>query len=498
MATAERPVDLALQAGRGATALVLSQAVTILVGLGMHAACIRALGLADYGRFVTANLIGLCCSLVLLSGIPQAVRLATAGEPRALPDARRWIIRYHLPVTVGVVAVLLAASPAVASHLGDPDLVIPLRLTAVEVAARAGLFEPWVLLLNATRRQRAQAVVQAAFALTRFAAVGVALTTGGGLGAAVTGLTLTALAGAAAAVAGLAAMPAATREPGDHFRHRVLGAIRCTVGYDLFPHLLPGTSVWVLKAAGHDPEFVGFFSACVMMSTPLVALGAVVGAGVYPDLAKGFASGDRMAARTVASNAVRVVFLAVALAAALTAARGAEVARVLSGSPAGTGFTLCTVVVSSGCLGVALFFMEVLAARGLLGLRLRLVLGLTLVHAALTCGLAAAAGPAGVVPAMLLTTAAAAVVTAALTWSLVGPFLRLSSATRATVAAVVAGVVVALCPRPAGVGAVLAQLAVGATVYFVALGLLGEVSRAEVWLVSRWVTPSLPRRGSAV
>jgi O-antigen/teichoic acid export membrane protein len=498
MALADRSVELAFQAGRGATALVLSQAVTILAGLGTHAVCLRALGLADYGRFVTVNLLGLCCSLLLLSGIPQAVRLATAAEPGTAPEARRWIIRYHLPLTLGVVTVLLSVAPAVADHLGDPALVTPLWLTTAEVAARAGLFEPWVLLLNATGRQRAQAVVQAALAIARLAAVGALLAAGGGLVGAVTGLTLTALAGSAAAAAGLALVRGKVRSPTDHFRQRVLGAIRYTVGYDLFPFLLPGTSVWVLKAAGHDAEFVGFFSACVMLFTPLVALGAVVGAGVYPDLAKGFASGDRAAARAIASHAARVVLLAVALAAALTAARGADVARVLSGSPAGTGFTLRAVVVSSGCLGATLFFMEVLAARGLLGLRFRLMLGLTLAHAASTCGLAAAAGPTGVVSAMLLTAAAGAVVTAALTRGVVGPFLRPSSVARAAVAAAVAGFVLTLCPRPGETGAVLAQLATGPVVYFAALGFLGEVSRAELRLVSRWITPSVPRRGAAV
>src|SRR5690348_9427884 len=102
MATADRPAELAIQAGRGAAALVLSQAVTVLAGLGTHAACIRALGLADYGRFATVNLLGLCCSLLLLSGLPQAVRLATAAEPGSAAHARRWIVRYHLPVTLGV------------------------------------------------------------------------------------------------------------------------------------------------------------------------------------------------------------------------------------------------------------------------------------------------------------------------------------------------------------------------------------------------------------
>jgi O-antigen/teichoic acid export membrane protein len=253
--------------------------------------------------------------------------------------------------------------------------------------------------------------------------------------------------------------------------------------------------VWVLKAAGHDPEFVGFFSACVMMSTPLVALGVGVGAGVYPDLAKGFAGGDRAAARVVAANAARVVLLTTALAAALTAARGTDVARVLSGSPAGTGFTLRMVVVSSGCLGATLFFMEVLAACGLLGLRFRLVLGLTLAHAVVTGALASAGGPTGVASAMLLTTAAGALVTAAFTCGAVGPVLRLTSATRVVAAAVIAGVVLTLCPRPGETGAVLVQLAAGAAAYVAALGFLGEVSRAELRMVSRWITPPVPRRG---
>ena len=239
--------------------------------------------------------------------------------------------------------------------------------------------------------------------------------------------------------------------------------------------------MWLLNVRSNDAEFIGFFCACVTVSTPFAAFGMVIGAGVYPELAKAFARGDRASLRSIVAHAARVLVLVIALTAALGAVRGPDAARLLSEAE-GAGTVLVAVVLGQTCLGGLLFFLDVLAARGALRCRFRLVLGLAIAHVIGTSALLRSVGPEGAALAILLSSAVGFGATAWLTRGAVGPFLPWRCVTRAVVAAAATAALVALFPRPGGVGALLAQLAAGVGVYLLCLWGAGE----------RWQTGNRP------
>ena len=306
-------------------------------------------------------------------------------------------------MTVAATGAAAVAAPACAGALGDPALVTPIRLSALEVAARTGVFEPWLLFLNATGRQGVQAFAQTGFALTRFALVVGIVAGGGELGGAFAGFAAASLIGLMAAVVGwILARSVAATENG--FADRARRALRWNVGYDLFPLFFSGAAVWLLNVRSNDAEFIGFFCACVTVSTPFAAFGMVIGAGVYPELAKAFARGDRASLRSIVAHAARVLVLVIALTAALGAVRGPDAARLLSEAE-GAGTVLVAVVLGQTCLGGLLFFLDVLAARGALRCRFRLVLGLAIAHVIGTSALLRSVGPEGAALAILLSSA---------------------------------------------------------------------------------------------
>lgn len=478
METIRQPGRAVLEAGRGTAALMAAQAVTVLAGLGTHAVCIRELGLADYGRFATVNLLGMCGSLLLISGIPQAVRMAAAAGPIEGSTVRRWVLCYHLPLTLGLTAASGLFSPLIARALNDPGLATLLLLSAAEVTARAGVFEPWVLFLNASGRQRAQAFAQGGYGFARFLVVGGGLAAGGGVTGAVGCYALTAVLGAVVGTVGLFGGPyrgPVRRPPDRQFGRQVRAALGSTIGYDLLPFLLPGISIWLLQVSGHDPEFVGFLSACVMASTPLVALGAGVGAGVFPHVARGTLRSDAASRRAIVALAVRVLLIADTAIIACVVARGGAIARLLSNSAVATGTVLAAIVIGSACLGATKCFADVLAAGGQVGFRLRLTLGLVVGHTAASVSLLAACGAVGAAWAIVCSTAVGVVASAGLTWGLLGPYATLARLLRILTSAAALGCTLFLCPQPGSVVTTLAQLVLGLLAYLVALFCLGEI-----------------------
>ncbi|VTR93086.1 unnamed protein product [Gemmata massiliana] len=471
-----RPI---LQAVRGVTVLLLAQVVVVLTGVGTQLACLHSLGLPQYGHFVTINLMALCGSLLLLSGLPQAVRVAIAVEPRAGAKARWYLLVYHLPLTLLAAGVIAATAPVVAAALGDQALVTPIRIAAFDIAARTGGFEPWLMFLNATGRLHVQAFAQIAFAIARFAAVVVAFANGGGLVGALMGFACISSLGLGLAIVGWATWCSVTQAPDYGFAGQVRRALRWTIGCDLFPLLIPFASVWLLNMFGSDLHYIGFFCACVTVSTPFTTFGVVIGAGVYAEAAKSFARGDLSFLRSLVSQAAQVLILLIAVTLALAAVRGGEAARLVSNS-SGAGLTLGAVVLGHTCLGGMLFFLDVLVARGSLQLRFRLMLGLACAHIIGTSVLIHTVGPAGAAMAILLSSVGGFAATVWLTRVAIGPFFRPRGIARAVSAASVTAALVASYPRPEGVNLLLAQLASGIGIYVLCLGGMGErfVSRS--------------------
>lgn len=475
MPTPVHATSVTRQAVRGAAAELVSRGVLVGAGLATQAVCLGQLGLTEYGRFATANLFGMCGSLLLVSGLPQAVRIAAAADPGADALARWWILRRHLPLALAASAAAVFASPAVAHGLGDPELTRTLQLTAVEVAARAGVFEPWVLLLNATGRQRTQAVAQGGYGLARLAAVVGCLSTGWGLAAAVAAYTATALVGAAVAAAVLAVLGGQGGASRAGFRDRVLCAVRFTVGYDLLPFLLPSTTVWMLKGSGQEPELVGLFSACVLASSPLVTLGAALGVGVFPHLARSLAGGDRGGAGAIVSSATRLMTLVYPAAVAFAAVRGGAVVRLLHDPAAGAGLVPLAAVAGGACLGATLFLVDVITASGAVRFRLWMGLGLTASHLTLGPALLVAFGGGGLPWALPLAAAGGLAVAVVRTRRIVGPFFPAFWTVRAALAGPLAAGALALCPDPRSPAAVALQLSGGLAVTVAALAVFAAL-----------------------
>jgi stage V sporulation protein B len=153
-------------AGRGGIAVLGAKVFFLIVGFAQQPLLRRAVGLSDFGGLAQALVVANTVNNVVVASGTQGVSRAVAGAPGHEPEALRAALRVHVPVALGVAALMAAAAPIYATFEKAADVVPPLLVLAM-VALLYGLYAPLIGYLNGTRRFGRQAALDVTFATLR-------------------------------------------------------------------------------------------------------------------------------------------------------------------------------------------------------------------------------------------------------------------------------------------------------------------------------------------
>src|SRR5437588_12850168 len=123
---------------RRACSVGVTQAVTVLSTFLIHVLAARTLSVTAYGSFALCALLSGGCQVLLLGGIPYALRRAVSVDRSAQSLIPRYVLLAQLPISLGVGLVLAAAAPVLAAFLGDSELQVAVALVGAEVLFRSG------------------------------------------------------------------------------------------------------------------------------------------------------------------------------------------------------------------------------------------------------------------------------------------------------------------------------------------------------------------------
>src|SRR5437588_9199328 len=118
---------------RRACSVGVTQAVTVLSTFLIHVLAARTLSVTAYGSFALCALLSGGCQVLLLGGIPYALRRAVSVDPASHSFVPRYVLLGQLPISLAAALALAAAAPWLAGLLGDPELTAALVLIGGEV-----------------------------------------------------------------------------------------------------------------------------------------------------------------------------------------------------------------------------------------------------------------------------------------------------------------------------------------------------------------------------
>jgi stage V sporulation protein B len=161
-----RAETTARTAGRGGIAVLGAKIFFLVTGFAQQPLLRMAVGLRDFGGLAQALVVANTVNNVVVSSGTQGVSRAVAGAPGYEEEALRAALRVHVPLAVGVAAVMAAAAPLYAVFERADDVVPPLLVMAL-VALLYGVYAPLIGYLNGRNRFSRQAALDVTFAALR-------------------------------------------------------------------------------------------------------------------------------------------------------------------------------------------------------------------------------------------------------------------------------------------------------------------------------------------
>lgn len=386
-----------------------AQVVALIAGLLLQITVARALSPIDYGRFVISQSILQAALILLMSGVPGALRQFVSAMPGALRLAWRRLWLVQVPVAAASALGLAVAAPVLCRFLNDPQLSPVLSVTALELALKAGVLEPCWYLLNALSRHRLQAVLIAGHSVLRFLCVAWVLWLSPGLVEGVGGLLLSAVVSLLLVVPILTHIISRSRTRSDRSVGRDLSRhLRRWMGLapigDALNYLLIPANIWLLKAMSEDQSLVGVYGGCYMLAQAIFPFGLVLSRACFAQVAQATAAGHPHEAGTLVWQVFRVSFVATALGTAIALLIGDKIVACLYGSSfRGSGSLLGLLCLGMAAMAVQCFLCDMLSAARRLRIRLALLLLITAASIPTTTYLARAHGAIGAAWALAFT-----------------------------------------------------------------------------------------------
>ncbi len=460
---------------RRACSVGATQAVAVLSNFLIHVLAARSLPATVYGSFALCALLGGGCQVLLLGGIPYALRRAVSVDPAAGAFALRYVLLGQIPISLTAALAVAAAAPALARLLADPELTAALVLVGAEVLFRTGLIDPCLQVLNGARADRLQALLAIGYHVARLVLAAVCLDAFGGLTGGVLGLAIAAALGAALSLPILWLLP--SRGPVSAAGPALDLAAWMKTGYahELCMFLAGAVNLWLVQFLVREREFVGVYAACTMLSRSALTLATVLIGAAFAPLARAFHDGDREGARAIVGHGCRTAVVVLLPAAAVILCYGGPLLAILCG-PAyrGAGGAFVVLFSGFGLLGVCSCLTEVLGAAGRRHFRLAVAAGLAGGVGGGSAVLLGLFGPGTVAWAVPLAGGIGVVALGSGVCRLVGTFVPWATCSRAAVATLPLLAALSWLGEPGGLLPFVGSALAGAVLYFSALGLLGE------------------------
>jgi O-antigen/teichoic acid export membrane protein len=414
-----------LPTGRIAT-LGGAQVVGLAAGLLTQLLAGRALSPSEYSSFATANLISLFSLVLLIGGVPLALRRLVSLHPERFGMAVGLLLRLQLPLGVAAGAAVAGARQPLAELFNAPALAPLFVVLAIEITIRAGFLEPCNHLLNGAGLFGAQAVVTAVYSAGRLLFIAVLLALGTGLSGAVAGLALAALIASTLATTIVARqgpivfVPPATV----NWSQDILHWIKYSCGYEVFSFLLVAMNLWIVKVMHPDDPQLGLYAAGTMISRASFPLAQALTGGTFAWIATAHAEGELGRVSEMLGQLSSALAVFVVPATLLAFLYGAELLEAACGPGYGGSSFLCGLLFAgTGLAATNLCLGEVLGASNRLTARLSVTVLVFVLDLPMTIVLTKFAGLEGSAWALLAGQGVLAVTLAALVRNAVGAFV---------------------------------------------------------------------------
>jgi O-antigen/teichoic acid export membrane protein len=475
-----RPAE---SATRGTVLLSTAHAIALVATGGVHILAGRLLSEEGYGRFAVVLVVLLWTNLIAGSSILLGVRKVLSEDGRRYHAALAFVGRWYAPLALGLGLLFYAVPWLPARLFGDPALV-PLFRVAGLVVPLVAVVNTGVSLLSSVRRFGEAGAVRASYAVCSAAGACVLLAVHReavwGLGGWVAGAGLAALiAGGLLAREGRGGPREAYPAMGRRVVRWAVLALPVTVGVGGAMTV----DLWLVKGLVPDAAAAGVYAAAVSLSRfPMFLVHGLAGA-VFPRVSGAWAAGTTGLARSVASEAMRLVLVAFAPVCFITLGAATEIAVFVYGPRyAGAGPSLVVLIVAMFCAAQSMLTLRLLAAADRLGERLAVAVAMVLLASGCGALLVPAWGPAGAAWASLIAFGVGAAAGTALVFRHLGAAPPRWTAVRC----VAAGALVCVLSRawPTSGWWVPVKLAALSAAYLLVLCLIRELRRedaANVW-----------------
>lgn len=328
-------------AERGTVLLTLAQVWHALSGYVIFFTGGRILGLEDYGDFALVVWTMTTLEVFVVDGVPRAVSFYVAKLPGGA-----WLITRRGVLLTSLVAAVLAGAlavlaPAVAALWDDPELVRPLRLSALDFLAFVG-FAVLVQAINGLHDFGRQAVIWLVYSTCKVGCVVAFLAMGFGIEGGVLGFVAGSLLGSIAAACGGLGRIRRAKDRADVSSRALweFGLPFSTQALALMA--LVNVDLWAAKAtADGDDATVGAYTAAATLGRALFFIFKAFGDALFPAVSRAIGAGDVTEARRVARKSLAMLMCLLIPAAGLASGSARPVLTTLyddAAFGAGAGF----------------------------------------------------------------------------------------------------------------------------------------------------------------
>ena len=453
---------------------VITGAKIWFVGAGylLYFGLTRLLGPEQFGLYAVAVSIASVLNNVLVAASLQAVSRFVAASPERSGGVLTRALGAQFVLGLGLFLLFVTLAPWIAEWFRDPQLILPLRVSAAISFAYA-LYAALVGYLNGRRRFVHQAALDATFSTLKTALAVGAAAVGWGVVGAIGGFALAAW--LACGIAGIL-VAREPRPPGAFPLREYLHFGGWLLALTTVANLVLSADLWIVKRLA-DPAVAnleaGLFRAALTLAQLLYQFLIPLSLVVFPSLAR-LGSGDPEARRTVVRGAMRYLFVVVVPAAALLTVLGHELLGLLYGHDYRPGGDWLPALAPAYAAWTAAYLLATALAGGGRPVQALLTLGVGLVvQVVAAVGLHALLGVTGVAVADACGMGLALVVGFVLATREFGYFLPLGSFVRSLLVAAVLVTVSLLWPA-SGVTLLLKLVALGA-IFLAGLAVGGEL-----------------------
>jgi len=150
--------------------LMISQVIFMVSGFLIHAGLARILQPVDYGTFGLVMSILVVVEVLVITGIPEAIRKYGGEQPEVMKELIKKTLSWQLGYCVAVFLLFWLISPLIAAFFNDKNLTFLLRLASLDIIIY-GLYKFYLAAQNGLHRFESYTTIGIIYSITKLAAI---------------------------------------------------------------------------------------------------------------------------------------------------------------------------------------------------------------------------------------------------------------------------------------------------------------------------------------